>query len=144
MATAMTSDWFLHLTSVWPSMSTARRIEQTEVDLDDGIVYLDHNYFGDKVGGDDDRSYWGWSNKSTKFDDDSPATNNSQVSLDRNGLWREHPLHSEERRKEVLLRRANARVRIIWTRPYQSFRCWLRMIVWFWGFRGDLLECLLL
>ena len=67
----MTSDWFLHLTSVWPSMSTARRIEQTEVDLDDGIVYLDHNYFGDKVGGDDD--------KSTKFDDDSTAKNNSQV-----------------------------------------------------------------
>ena len=53
----MTSDWFLHLTSVWPSMSTARRIEPMEVDLDDGVVYLDYGgNIGedDKAGGDHD------------------------------------------------------------------------------------------
>ena len=46
----MTSDWFLHLTSVWPSMSTARRIEQMEVDLD----YGDNIGEDDKAGGDHD------------------------------------------------------------------------------------------
>ena len=53
----MTSDWFLHLTSVWPSMSTARRIEPMEVDFDDGVVCLDYDdNIGedDKAGGDDD------------------------------------------------------------------------------------------
>ena len=53
----MTSDWFLHLTSVWPSMSTARRIEPMEVDFDDWVVYLDYGgNIGedDKAGGDDD------------------------------------------------------------------------------------------
>ena len=100
-----------------------------EVDFDDWVVYLDYGgNIGedDKAGGDDDDrvtllefniqpsiEVGGWSNNSTKFDDDSIDTNNSQVFLDRNGLWREHPLHSEEGCKEVLLRRANARVRII-------------------------------
>ena len=50
MVTAMTSDWFLHLTSVWPSLPTARRIEQMEVDLDDGVVCLD---YGANIGEDD-------------------------------------------------------------------------------------------
>ena len=65
----MTSDWFLLLTSVWPSQSTARRIELMEVDLDDGVVYLDYgDNIGedDKAGGDhdDDRSMDPWRNSS--------------------------------------------------------------------------------
>ena len=53
----MTSDWFLHLTSVWLSLPTARRIEPMEVDFDDWVVYLDYGgNIGedDKAGGDDD------------------------------------------------------------------------------------------
>ena len=46
----MTSDWFLHLTSVWPSLPTARRIEPMEVDLD----YGDNIGEDDKAGGDHD------------------------------------------------------------------------------------------
>ena len=54
----------------------------------------------------------------------------------RDGIWRKHTLHSEERREKVLLRRANSRVRnqffllylsLSWIKDLDQAKCFLQV-----------------